>query len=33
MLERTMAGELLFALVFIAATPLMLSFDLVRGRR
>lgn len=33
MLERTMAGELLFALVFLAATPLMLSFDLVRGRR
>ena len=32
-LERTMAGEALFALVFIVATPLMLSFDLVRGRR
>lgn len=33
MLERTMAGELLFALPFLIATPLMLSFDLVRGRR
>lgn len=33
MLERTMAGEALFALVFLVATPLMLSFDLVRGRR
>ena len=33
MLERTMAGELLFGLVFLVATPLMLSFDLVRGRR
>ncbi len=32
-LERTMAGELLFALVFLAATPLMLGIDLVRGRR
>ncbi len=32
-LERSMAGEALFALVFIVATPLMLSFDLVRGRR
>ncbi len=32
-LERTMAGELLFGLVFLVATPLMLSFDLVRGRR
>lgn len=33
MLEHTMAGELLFALVFLGATPLMLSYDLVRGRR
>ena len=33
MLERTMAGELLFGFVFLVATPLMLSFDLVRGRR
>ena len=32
MLERTMAGELLFVLVFLVATPLMLSLDLVRGR-
>lgn len=32
MLERTMAGELLFALVFLVTTPLMLSLDLVRGR-
>ncbi len=33
LLERTMLGELLFGLVFVVATPLLLTLDLVRGRR
>ena len=33
LLERTMLGELLFGIVFVVTTPLLLTFDLVRGRR
>ena len=33
LLEKTLAGELAFALVFVTLTPWLWLFDLVRGRR
>jgi hypothetical protein len=32
-LETTVAGEALFALVFVLATPVLLAWDALRGRR
>ena len=31
--ERSLAGEAVFTIAFVAATPFLLAFDLLRGRR